>query len=59
MKNDKKNMEINDENLKGMEDLLDNSSIGKLAKEVSEELDIESMIKLQREAGHAELTKNR
>ena len=27
-----------------MEDLLDNSSIGKLAKEVSEELDIESMI---------------
>lgn len=44
MKNDKKNMEINDENLKGMEDLLDNSSIGKLAKEVSEELDIESMI---------------
>ena len=33
-----------DQNIKGMEDLLENSSIGKLAKEVSEELDIESMI---------------
>ena len=33
------------EGMKGMEDLLENSSIGKIAKEVSEELDIESMIK--------------
>jgi hypothetical protein len=31
--------------MKGMEDLLENSSIGKIAKEVSQELDIESMIK--------------
>tara|TARA_Y100000996_G_scaffold406642_1_gene383236 strand:- start:25 stop:1047 length:1023 start_codon:yes stop_codon:yes gene_type:complete len=31
--------------LKGMEDMLENSNIGKIAKEVSEELDIESMIK--------------
>ena len=30
--------------INGMEDILENSSIGKIAKEVSEELDIESMI---------------
>tara|TARA_Y100000817_G_scaffold292502_2_gene264765 strand:+ start:337 stop:1323 length:987 start_codon:yes stop_codon:yes gene_type:complete len=30
--------------MKGMEDILENSNIGKLAKEVSEELNIESMI---------------
>jgi hypothetical protein len=30
--------------MKGMEDILENSSIGKIAKEVSEELDIESML---------------
>jgi len=45
-----KNVNVNEkmkgiEGMKGMEDLLENSSIGKIAKEVSEELDIESMIK--------------
>ena len=35
---------MDDQNIKGMEDMLENSSIGKIAKEVSEELDIESMI---------------
>ncbi len=41
--------DINDEiknmpGMKGMEDMLENSSIGQIAKEVSKELDIESMI---------------
>ena len=42
---DIKNIKMDDKNIKGMEDMLENSSIGKIAKEVSEELDIESMIK--------------
>ena len=41
---DIKNIKMDDKNIKGMEDMLENSSIGKIAKEVSEELDIESMI---------------
>lgn len=41
---DVKDVKIDDKNIKGMEDLLENSSIGKIAKEVSEELNIESMI---------------
>ena len=41
---DIKNIKMDDKNIKGMEDALENSSIGKIAKEVSEELDIESMI---------------
>ena len=41
---DKDTKDINIDGMKGMEDLLENSSIGKIAKEVSEELDIESMI---------------
>tara|TARA_Y100000590_G_scaffold444967_1_gene576428 strand:- start:7826 stop:8836 length:1011 start_codon:yes stop_codon:yes gene_type:complete len=46
-KKEVKNVKIGEkiEGMKGMEDLLENSSIGKIAKEVSEELDIESMIK--------------
>lgn len=39
-----KNISIDDKNIKGMEDILENSNIGKIAKEVSEELNIESMI---------------
>ena len=41
-KEDKNPMDI--PGMKGMEDILENSSIGKIAKEVSEELNIESMI---------------
>ena len=44
---DVKNVKVDEktDGMKGMEDLLENSSIGKIAKEVTEELDIESMIK--------------
>lgn len=41
---DIKDVKMDDKNIKGMEDILENSSIGKIAKEVSEELNIESMI---------------
>lgn len=44
VKPDVKDVKIDDKNIKGMEDILENSSIGKIAKEVSEELNIESMI---------------
>jgi len=41
---DVKDVKVDDKNIKGIEDILENSSIGKIAKEVSEELNIESMI---------------
>lgn len=41
---DIKDVKMDYKNIKGMEDILENSSIGKIAKEVSEELNIESMI---------------
>lgn len=43
---DVKNVSLNEkmDGIKGMEDLLENSNIGKIAKEVTEELDIENMI---------------
>lgn len=45
VKKDIKDVKMADENIKGMEDILENSSIGRIAKEVSQELNIESMIK--------------
>ena len=45
VKKDIKDVKMGDENIKGMENILENSSIGRIAKEVSQELDIESMIK--------------
>jgi len=45
VKKDIKDVKMADENIKGMEDILENSSIGRIAKEVSQELNIESIIK--------------